>query len=513
MNKKQILYILCYLGAIFTLFGLLNFLNIGPKKPDEQVTAQTEERTMSEEMEENTSTPAEANREEEPDVEASTEHTELSRKKNRPVIEETAAEMPDDNQEVKKPLKIIIASDTHYLDPELTDYGAAYEKFVWKDDGKILDYSSQLIDAFVDEAISLQPNAVILSGDLTLNGERLNHMRLAEKLGRLEDAGIQVLVIPGNHDINNHNASIFEGDERLPADFINAEEFGEIYHNFGYAQAADKDEASLSYLYKLDEKNWLLMIDSCQYDPVNLVGGKIKDSTYLWMEKQLVEARKEGALIIPIAHHNLLEESRLYTFDCTIEDNKRFVGMLEWWKLPVYFSGHLHLQRVKKHKFEPGVPEEAYSISEIVSNSLAIAPCQYGVVSWEDSGGISYETVRLNVSDWALKNGLTDENLLKFENYSEEFLTGRVAGQIADKMSSLPEEQIAAMSSLYGSLNEAYCAGRPIDRKDVETTDAYRLWERNLPDSAMFQEMLLIMKDTLTDHNRFLGNGEADYPE
>lgn len=34
------------------------------------------------------------------------------------------------------------------------------------------------------------------------------------------------------------------------------------------AIAADsRDPASLSYLYKIDSANWVLMLDSCQYEP------------------------------------------------------------------------------------------------------------------------------------------------------------------------------------------------------------------------------------------------------
>ena len=45
----------------------------------------------------------------------------------------------------------------------------------------------------------------------------------------MREAGIPVLVIPGNHDINNTNASFYFGDEKSPAPSVTAEEFFEIY--------------------------------------------------------------------------------------------------------------------------------------------------------------------------------------------------------------------------------------------------------------------------------------------
>ena len=111
----------------------------------------------------------------------------------------------------------------------------------------------------------------------------------------------------------------------------------------------DRDENSLSYIYQADERYWLMMLDSCQYDPENKIGGRIRKETLLWMEKWLERAREEQVMVIPVAHHNLLKESTLYPEDCTLENAVQVIDLLEQYGLPVYISGHLHLQRVKKH--------------------------------------------------------------------------------------------------------------------------------------------------------------------
>ena len=36
------------------------------------------------------------------------------------------------------------------------------------------------------------------------------------------------------------------------------------------------------------------MLDTCQYEPRNLVGGMIKTETYDWIERQLNEADADG---------------------------------------------------------------------------------------------------------------------------------------------------------------------------------------------------------------------------
>ena len=43
-------------------------------------------------------------------------------------------------------------------------------------------------------------DGLILSGDLTFNGEKKSHEELAEKFKKVEKSGAPVMVIPGNHD-------------------------------------------------------------------------------------------------------------------------------------------------------------------------------------------------------------------------------------------------------------------------------------------------------------------------
>ena len=45
----------------------------------------------------------------------------------------------------------------------------------------------------------------------------------------------------------------------------------------------------------------LLMLDTCQYEPRNQVGGMIKTETYEWIEQQLDEAEEAGMRVLPVA--------------------------------------------------------------------------------------------------------------------------------------------------------------------------------------------------------------------
>lgn len=413
-----------------------------------------------------------------------------------------------------EPLYFIIASDLHYQSPLMTDFGEAFQNFVRNDDGKVVEYVDSITDAFLAEAAEKQPDALILSGDLTQNGEKVNHEELAKKLRLLESQGVPVVVIPGNHDINHPSAASFEGTEKKKADNINAEEFYSIYREFGYDEAMDRDEKSLSYIYQADERYWLMMLDSCQYDPENKIGGRIRKETLLWMEKWLERAREEQVMVIPVAHHNLLKESTLYPEDCTLENAVQVIDLLEQYGLPVYISGHLHLQRVKKHgNGGPSQAEESYGIYEIVSDSMVIPPCQYGELRWQEDGSVQYETCPVDVAGWAASQGITDENLLNFPQYSGDFLIETVQNQVYGALSAIPDDRKFHMAKLYGQINSAYCAGTAVNRRDVKENQMYFYWNRYLGTSEWYENLQAMIKDTGKDHNSLILQAGEDFSD
>ena len=411
---------------------------------------------------------------------------------------------PQDTQEPYVPPKLVLATDLHYQSAQAGDGGPAFQLFVERSDGKVIQYLPELLEAFLDEVIEEKPSALVLSGDITMNGERMNHEELAGRLARVQDAGVQVLVIPGNHDINNGHAAVYYGAEKESVDSIDGEDFYEIYRRYGYDQALSRDSSSLSYVYALDEKNWLLMLDSCQYEPENKVEGRIKESTLAWMDEQLLKAREQGIFVLPIAHHNLLAQSRMYTTQCAMDNNSEVIDLLQKYRLPLFFSGHLHVQRVRKHKAEPGVDDGAYGIQEIITDALSIPPCQYGEVVWDEDGSISYETRSVDVSGWARKTGSVNPDLLDFEDWSYRYIQKLISDQIRGVVQNLGEDVERSMAATYAGVYIDYYAGRKIDAKGIRNTKGYRWWQRNMPDSYLLRELDSMITDSDRDNNYFL---------
>ena len=126
--------------------------------------------------------------------------------------------------------RMVIISDVHLLSPELITPGSAIDR-ADAGDTKMMAMSDEIMSAITDSIIKMEPAVVLLTGDLTQNGERLSHERMAWHLDRMKQHGIQPLVIPGNHDCNNPYARSYDGDKTMPTATVTREEFAQIYRD------------------------------------------------------------------------------------------------------------------------------------------------------------------------------------------------------------------------------------------------------------------------------------------
>lgn len=416
--------------------------------------------------------------------------------------EETEEEKP------YEPPTLMLASDLHYMSSTTHDDGKAFWSMVEHDDGKIDQYSEEMLDTLVETAIENHPTALALTGDITLNGERINHELLAKKLQKVQDAGIPVVVIPGNHDIQNKNASTYFGDKREKAEYLESgQDFYDIYHEFGYDQSPNRDEASLSYVYPLDPSHWLLMMDSCIYDDGNHVEGRISDATLGWMETHLRVAKEHGIQVIVLAHHNLLQESRLFTTQCEMENGPEVTALLEKYQVPLYISGHLHVQRIREHVTGPGLEGTQDGIHEIVLSPYSFPGNQYGMLSWDLQDNMTFETRKADVAAWAKANGSENPELLNFADWSLQYAKSVIQEQVKQTITMVPDDLKAEMASMYADLYFPYCLGEAVPWNDAKTTKAYTLWQRVDPKGKKFKEMQSMAEDSRTPRQSWTGGG------
>ena len=98
---------------------------------------------------------------------------------------------------------IIVLSDIHVMAPQLLEErGSAFDNYL-SQDPKLLEYSNEVLEYLVGETLQRNPDLVIIPGDLTKDGELVSHQLVVSILSSLRSAGIPVIVVPGNHDIDN----------------------------------------------------------------------------------------------------------------------------------------------------------------------------------------------------------------------------------------------------------------------------------------------------------------------
>jgi 3',5'-cyclic AMP phosphodiesterase CpdA len=403
-----------------------------------------------------------------------------------------------------KDIVFYTATDLHYLSKSLTDNGEAFNKFIASGDGKQLKYIDEIFDAFTSSIKTSKPDMLIISGDLTNNGEKQSHLDLAIKLKAIEESGTSIYVIPGNHDISNPYARGFKGDKQYITDYINYKDFSKIYADFGYGEAISKDEESLSYLAAPSEDLWLLMLDTNKYKNNITLGfpqteGELSKDTLNWIKKCSDLAKENGAKIVTVMHHNILDHSEVIRKGFTLDNNKEALKVFKDNSLNLVLSGHIHIQDICSDN------NDTASTYDIASNSLAIYPHQYGILKYSSQdSSIDYSTASVDVESWSKEKGIIDEKLNNFKKYSEDYF-GKFAYDMAskqfEKASNYSEKEIKSMSETMRTLNLRYFAGTEnLNSKDVVNSEGFKLWLSS-PESFLKSYAMSIVSDKNMDDN------------
>ena len=327
------------------------------------------------------------------------------------------------------PVKIIFATDPHYISPALNDGGEAFQKLMSNGDGRYLYKIEEITEAFIQKCIEEKPDVVLLGGDLTFNGAVKSHEDLIEKLRRIEDAGIPVLLIPGNHDLGAYYDARFEGSQYKIVETMKPEIFREEYADFGLNEASITCEDSFSYVYELREDLWVLAIDA-NSDQV----GILSDKTLAFAEEVQKEAKNKGAKMIIFTHQTILTH-QIFIGGMRIENADNLIKILDPDTVILCLCGHMHIQHV--------CHEEGFT--EAASSALSITPVQYAHISL-DGRQLQYQTVSV------------DEKLAQ---EAREYFRRQAYERIRQELTEETDEENAdLLAETFAQVNTAYFEGR-----------------------------------------------------
>lgn len=390
--------------------------------------------------------------------------------------------------QLEKKLSIVFASDLHYLSPEMTDYGDYFMNLISKADGKVTHYTPEIIEAFVNQLLDMSVDALVLSGDLTLNGDEQSHQGLVKLLEPLIEAGIKVFVMPGNHDVDG-DAYYFEADGVKSLDALSSISFPELYKDLGYGDGYASESGSLSYTAKVSDDFWILMIDVNG----NGVKGFVTGDTLAWIESQLQAAQQVGAMVIGVTHQNLFIHHPHFQLGYQILAAEKIAALYKTYGVKLHFSGHLHLQHIV----------EQDGIADVVSSSLAVTPHQYGLLEIATDALMTYQTQAVDVAGWAKKNGISDENLLDFSNYSKDFFNQSTEYKVSRFFETIhaSADEIRLMKDFAIQVNQEYFAGVPLGV--TSDNQGFLLWQEKLSENFFKYYMENILEQPLIDMNQW----------
>lgn len=369
----------------------------------------------------------------------------------------------------KPELTIVHVSDMHYFSPSLIEN----EDFMWKvameSDGKDTVQSALIAQAFGDDMIKLKPDVVVITGDLTLNGEEASHEELRDLLGKLKDIGIEVYVMTGNHDVNmTAYRYTNDGVEEVPS--FGSQRFEDHWWDFGYGDALSQDRWSNSYIAKLNEKTWLLAVDSNTGSK-----GTIRKSTLDWIDENLAKAKQEGIRVISATHQNLFVHNENFVWGYQLNNAAALIELYEKYGVEVNLSGHLHVQTIV----------ESNGIADIAVSALVDTPLQYGVLT-VSGDRFSYRT--REISNEALRS--------KAKEVFDECTRNKVKNELLDV--SAPDAA-KKMMDVAVQLNREYFLGR-FSKVDEE---ALALWKESDSFFAKYLVSIYEGAETRKDNRRW----------
>lgn len=268
--------------------------------------------------------------------------------------------------------RLAIVSDVHYLSRTLVNTPEALMKHE-RATGRSAEDLHQVLEKVVADILHEEIGILLIPGDLTNHGERQSHLDFQKILHAIQEKGVDVFVVPGNHDVN------------IPAnEGISKEEFAEMYAPFGYANALASDRHSLSYLYALDDSTWLLALDTNRYDEherSSITAGRIRPGTMEWAIQHLEQAKRKGITVLGMMHHGLVEhmpfQSDLFAA-YLVENWEREADRLADAGLRIVFTGHFHSNDVSKRTSPNG-----HVIYDVETASLAQYPFAYRIMELE----------------------------------------------------------------------------------------------------------------------------------
>lgn len=391
-----------------------------------------------------------------------------------------------------------VISDTHLIADSLHDHGQAFSQMQKTSQGKDLYYQETALSAFVRMAQKKKPAAIVVTGDVTFNGERVSAEKFAEIFKPLKET--QLLVIPGNHDIYDGWAREFRGKKQYYAGQISPRMWRNIFKT-SYENAVSVDDKSLAYSVQLNPDYLLILADSNDYGKEEATtapatAGFLGKEQRRWIKAQLQYASENNLQVIFCMHHNLYAHNPAVNKGYVVDDYHELRKLLAQYNVKLVFSGHIHAQNIM-------LPQDPCPATEIVTSSFCSNDQGYGVVK------VSPKEVSYTCHHFKMKDYLTDKEkqnwtLTHFHDYLENIQLGTISAELMQKdlyQNHDDIDTVRKMGRLFGEMNYHFFTGKNhIESEELQKLKKSPIYQRLIADNPHYELYLQTLYD-MSNHD------------
>ena len=391
-----------------------------------------------------------------------------------------------------------VISDTHLIADSLHDHGQAFSQMQKTSQGKDLYYQETALSAFVRMAQKKKPTAIIVTGDVTFNGEGVSAEKFAEIFKPLEET--QLLVLPGNHDIYDGWAREFRGKKQYYAGQISPRMWRNIFKT-SYKNAVSVDDKSLAYSVQLNPNYLLILADSNDYGKEEATtapatAGFLGREQRRWIKAQLQYASENNLQVIFCMHHNLYAHNPAVNKGYVVDDYRELRKLLAQYNVKLVFSGHIHAQNIM-------LPQDPCPATEVVTASFCSNDQGYGVVKVSPKE-VSYTCYHFKMKDYLTDKEKQNWTLTHFHDYLENIQLGTISAELMQKdlyQNHYDLDTVRKMGRLFGEMNYHFFTGKNhIESEELQKLKKSPIYQRLIADNPHYELYLQTLYD-MSNHD------------
>ncbi|MCQ2463016.1 MAG: metallophosphoesterase [Clostridia bacterium] len=321
-----------------------------------------------------------------------------------------------------KPLEINVISDIHYYPESSGSTGKAYEKAAAKSQKLLHGTAAALEDCFDRLSRDESADIVLVSGDVTNNGEKQAHEEVISLLNKLKANGKRVFVITATHDFRECGfTAAYDGNNEIKTPTCRRDELFELYRPFGPDEAIAVHKQSMSYVVQLADGYRLFALN----DDSNLDGASgFSDECFSWIAAQVEDAKKNGQFIIAMTHHPLISPTPVYALIGKHDMMGGWYGRrqcLADMGVNFIITGHTHIQDISYIFSEKG---------NVFYDITAASPVGYPGTYRRLVCDAENNTVKVSTVEFAKQSQLKIDGVPLYEALQKQ-LTGMISDVIA----------------------------------------------------------------------------------